>query len=218
MSTDAYLRANAVKAFRGAVVPAGRHVEDGEFQSLFEALAKEQTVKGKRDLALLSVARATGARREELTSLDLADLDLRSMVVRIDGKGRRERESVLASWVRGPLQAWLAVRKSIPGPLFAVVRHNGQVSSPLKRLTNPGMDGVLRKRLAQFELESFSWHDVRRSYVTSRLDDGADLRAIMLQVGHTNPKTTMRYDRREKRKLQAIARSVPSPFSGGGSK
>ncbi|HEX8861439.1 MAG TPA: site-specific integrase [Actinomycetes bacterium] len=214
MSTDAFHRAIAVQSYKGSVLPAGRHISEDEFQALFAALSKDESIRGKRDLALFCVARSCGARCEELTNLTLADLDMRSLTIRIDGKGRKERESVLAPWCRSPLEHYLKVRGTLEGSLFSVLRRNGKVANPPARITLSGMQLILEKRIAEHSLQPFTWHDLRRSLVSDLLDDGADLRAVMLQVGHANPKTTLRYDRREEKRLKAIARNVASPFGG----
>jgi integrase len=214
MTTDAYHRAVDIKPFRGKVLPTGRHITDEEFRELFNHLAQDDSPRGRRDLALFAVARTTGARREELTLLDLDDLDLPNLKVRIQGKGRRERESALAPWVRSPLERYLAIRGTLEGPLFTVLKRNGQPFNPPKRISLPGMQHILKHRLGIHDLKGFCWHDLRRSLVTDLLDDGADLEAVMHQVGHSNPKTTLRYSRRGEEKLRQVVRSVPSPFGG----
>jgi site-specific recombinase XerD len=214
MSTDQFHRAIAVQGYKGSVLPHGRHIGEEEFKALFTALATDDSARGRRDLALFAVARSSGARCEELTNLNLADLDLPSLTIRIDGKGRRERESVLASWCRTPLERYLKVRGTLAGPLFSVLRRNGRVANPPARVTLSGMQNILEKRVAEHGLEPFTWHDLRRSLVSDLLEGGADLRATMLQVGHSNPKTTLRYDRREQKRLQQQARNVASPFGG----
>jgi site-specific recombinase XerC len=219
MTTDQYQRAVSVPMYTGAVVPAGRHIAGDEFARLFSALATDKTPRGLRDLALFAIARATGARRTEMTNIDVEHLNLQDMTVRVFGKGRRERESALSEWVRAPLVAWLGVRGTVSGALFVRLGRRGQpLVNPPRRLSSSGMQDILERRQAEFNLAHFTWHDFRRSLVTDLLDDGYDLEAAGKQVGHTNPKTTMRYSRRDARKLQQVARAIPSPFSGSDAK
>jgi site-specific recombinase XerD len=214
ITTDQYSRATAMPQFRGAVIPAGRCLSDEEFQAFFKALAADKSNRGIRDLALFSVARSSGARSHELVGIDIADLDLNGLTVVLNGKGRRQRESALAPWCRSPLRAWLAVRGTMEGPLFTILRRNGKPANPPQPITMGGMRLILWSRIQEHGLQHFGWHDLRRSLVTNLLDSGADLEAVMKQVGHKDPKTTLRYSRREARKLQQIARSIESPFGG----
>jgi len=212
MSSDQYSRGAAVQSFRGQAIPTGRHISDEEWHALFAAVAADTSPRGRRDLALFALARATGARRSSLVGINVEDVNLTDLEVRILGKGRREYIAAFGAWCRGPLTAWLKVRGSEDGPLFVRMNRNGK---PLvnNRLSSSGMQEVLERRIRDHNLEPWTWHDARRSMVTSILDaDGHDLEAAMVQANHSNPRTTLRYSRRESRKLRSTARAIPSPF------
>jgi integrase len=218
MTTDAYHRAVAIPSFRGTMLPVGRHIEGEEFQRLFAILTDDTSPRGRRDLALFAIARSSGARREELTEIQLDDMNLSALTVVINGKGRKQREVALAPWVRPLVMAWLNVRGTVEGPLFCILRRNGKPSNPPKPITNSGMQDILRRRIAEHGLTPFGWHDIRRTMITDILDAGHDVEAAQKQAGHSDPKQTLRYSRREAKKLQQVARAIPSPFGDGGAK
>jgi integrase len=103
MSADAYQRATSVKRFRGTTIPAGRHIEDSEASSFLAMVAEDSSPRGQRDLALFALAYSTGARREELSTLTPADVDLRARTVTIrHGKMNRQRIVKFSPWVAEP--------------------------------------------------------------------------------------------------------------------
>jgi integrase/recombinase XerD len=96
-----------------------------------------------------------------------------------------------------------------------VLRRNGKPSNPPARISLAGMDEILKRRIAEHNLQAFGWHDIRRTMITDILEAGHDVEAAQRQAGHKDPKMTLRYSRREAKKLQAIARSIADPFAGG---
>ena len=154
MTTDQYPRASSVPMYTGAVVPAGRHIGADEFRRLFSALARDKTARGLRDLAL-------------------------------SGKGRRERISALAPWVRAPLVAWLGVRGTVSGAVFVRLGRTGQpLVNPPRRISSSGMQDILERRIAEYNLAPFTWHDFRRSLFTDLLEDGYDLETAGSRSAH----------------------------------
>ncbi len=71
---------------------------------------------------------------------------------------------------------------------------------------------MLKKRQAQAELESFSWHDMRRTTAGDLLDVGVDLVTVQKVLGHANPTTTARYDRRPEAVKQAAIAKLQVPY------
>src|SRR5437867_9597125 len=108
------------------------------------------------------------------------------------------------------LTAWLAVRGSEQGPLFAPVDKAGRIV--LRRLTPESVFDRLAALARRAGISRFSPHDMRRSFISDLLDNGADLSVVQAMAGHANPATTARYDRRGERAKQRAAGLLVVPY------
>ena len=150
-------------------------------------------VAGRRDRAILELLYATGLRVGELVSLDLEQVDLAGGVVRVMGKGGKERIVPFGSKASKALRAWLEVSAELRGrpasrsdALFLNL-HGG-------RLTDRSVRRILDRRLVEAAVASrVSPHALRHSFATHLLGAGADLRAIQEMLGHASLSTTQRY-------------------------
>jgi integrase/recombinase XerC len=147
---------------------------------------------GRRDRAILELFYASGLRLSEVESLDLDSIDLSRRMVRVLGKGRKERIVPFNHAAEQSLRAWLKDRASIAArgnrrePLF--VNFRGQ------RLTGRSIDRLLRRYVRQFTTQpGVSPHALRHSFATHLLGRGADLRTIQELLGHSRISTTQRY-------------------------
>jgi len=138
-----------------------------------------------RDRAILETFYSTGCRIAELASLSRSEVDLGSGVVRLRGKGRKERLAVLG----GPALA--AVRKAIeawPGSDAVFANKSG------KRLSVRGARRVVEKYAGRAGIgKRVTPHTFRHSFATHMLDRGADLRSVQELLGHANIQTTQIY-------------------------
>jgi integrase/recombinase XerC len=149
---------------------------------------------GIRDRAILEFLYATGIRVGELARLDLEDVDFSGGVVRVFGKGRKERMVPFGSKAHAALRRWLecssAWRHSgspSPEALFLNFRDGG-------RLTDRSVRRILDRRLQEAAiLAKLSPHALRHTFATHMLGAGADLRAIQELLGHASLSTTQRY-------------------------
>ena len=150
---------------------------------------------GVRDRAWLELFYSTGMRVSELAGLDVADVDLAEGLVRVRGKGKKERISPLGSRAGEAIVAYLESREAIrarfpgadPRALFLNLRDGG-------RLTPRSLRTLLSKWVVQCGiLRRVSPHALRHTFATHLLDAGADLRAIQELLGHENLSTTQRY-------------------------
>ena len=89
----------------------------------------------------------------------------------------------------------------------------GRIS--LRRLSGQGIWHILQKRGDQAGVESFTPHDLRRSCITDLLAGGADIFVVQQLAGHSDPKTTMRYDRRGEEAKRTASRKLRVPYFGG---
>ena len=169
-------------------------------QYLPKVLSAEQTghllhhpLAGKRllvlrDLAIFELLYSCGLRVSELTGLDIAAVDLVAAVVRVLGKGRKERLLPVGRPACSALQAYLAERGQVAplDPLF--VNHRGG------RLSARSVQRSLKIRLLHFGLPTdVTPHALRHSFATHLLDAGADLRVIQELLGHASLSTTQKY-------------------------
>ena len=140
-----------------------------------------------RDRAILEVLYSAGLRIHELTGLNDDDLDVLGEVVRVRGKGKKERLAPLGAPAVEVLQKYLDERgRSARGPLF--VNRFGD------RLTPRSVQRMLKKYLMQAGLDpSLTPHKLRHSFATHMLDAGADLRSVQELLGHANLSTTQIY-------------------------
>ena len=140
-----------------------------------------------RDKAILETLYSGGLRIHELTGLNDDDLNVLGEVVRVRGKGKKERLTPLGAPAIAAVQKYLELRpRRAPGPLFAN-RLGG-------RLTPRSVQRMLKKYLIAAGLDpSLTPHKLRHSFATHLLDAGADLRSVQELLGHANLSTTQIY-------------------------
>ena len=148
---------------------------------------------GLRDRAILETMYSAGLRVSELVGLSQGDLDLQAGVVRVRGKGRRERLAPIGSYASRALRRWLRVRKLSPtepagaeAPVFT--------NKFGRRLTTRSVGRMLGKYLRQTGLDTRTTpHSLRHSFATHLLDRGADIRSVQELLGHKSLVTTQIY-------------------------
>jgi integrase/recombinase XerC len=141
-----------------------------------------------RDRAIVETLYSCGLRIGELTGLDIQGLDLAAGLVRVLGKGRKERIVPVGRKAREALQRYLEARgpAAADAPLF--INHRGG------RLTARSIQRQLKVRLLQAGiLKEATPHALRHSFATHLLAGGADLRAIQELLGHASLSTTQKY-------------------------
>ncbi len=144
-----------------------------------------------RDRAILELLYSSGLRVGELVSLDVRDVDLETAVVRVIGKGRKERMVPVGRKAVEALGKYLEARRSMErgrdcGALFLNYRGG--------RLTARSAARIVEKYLRKAGIPGKgSPHSLRHSFATHLLDAGADLRGIQELLGHANLSTTQKY-------------------------
>jgi integrase/recombinase XerC len=141
-----------------------------------------------RDRAIVETLYSCGLRVSELTGLNVGSVDLREGLVRVLGKGRKERIVPIGSKAREALDEYLVARGNPADeePLF--LNHRGG------RLTPRSVERNLKVQLLKAGiLKDATPHALRHSFATHLLDGGADLRAIQELLGHASLSTTQKY-------------------------
>lgn len=162
-------------------------------ERLLEAASVGDTPASLRDRALLEVLYGTGARISEATGLDVDDVLGEDGVVRLRGKGGKERVVPLGSFAAAALEAWLVRGR----PAFA---GEGRGTPALflntrgGRLSRQSAWAVLRTCAERAGLEGhLSPHTLRHSFATHLLEGGADVRVVQELLGHASVTTTQVY-------------------------
>ena len=211
MNAETYQRAADLKNIRSETLPTGRALTKKELQKLFLACTG---ANGARDAAMISVLYGGGLRRSEAVSLSIADYNRETGELQVRaGKGRKDRTVYATNGSKDALEAWLAVRGEEPGPLFWPGDGKGR---PLvnRRMTDQTVRLMLRRRAKQAKIrESFTPHDLRRTFISDLLDAGADLPVVQRMAGHANIQTTARYDRRGEESKRRASELLHVPFN-----
>jgi integrase/recombinase XerC len=149
---------------------------------------------GNRDRAIFETLYSAGLRVSELVGINLDDLDLEDGLVRVRGKGKRERLAPLGSFAIKAIEQWMGNR--VP----AVKQRAGDGGDPLflnkfgQRLTTRSIGRMLEKYLKLTGLDSrTSPHTIRHSFATHLLNGGADIRSVQELLGHKSLVTTQIY-------------------------
>lgn len=185
--------------------PQGAAAESAAASTAQGAAAAEGAA-ALRDRAMFELLYGTGVRVGELVALDVRDVDLHGGVVRVWGKGGKERVLPLPGQARQALARWLNARRhrgALAEPLFPSLR--GRRGAAPGRLDPRDVRRRLRKRALEAGLPGrVHPHRLRHSYATHLLDMGADLRAIQELLGHASLSTTQRYTAVSAERLVAV--------------
>ena len=170
-------------------------LEVAQVEALLEA-PDGDTRAGVRDRALLELLYATGVRVSELVGLNLDDLGLTERLLRVRGKGKKERQVPFGEKAGEALARWLQLRPLVQAgrargtgatrALFLNLR-GGRLSD---RSVRRSLDGYVHHVAAHLRV---SPHTLRHSFATHLLNAGADLRVIQELLGHASLSTTQKY-------------------------
>ena len=195
-------------------VPAGlpKALTEAEVTLLLEQVEGESPI-ARRDRAILEVLYGTGARISEVCALSLGDVDLDAGLLRLFGKGSKERVVPIGRWARVALADWLddGGRAVIAPEQFAKRSDADAVFLNARggRLGRQGAWAVVRKHGDAAGLGSrLTPHVLRHSCATHMLDHGADIRAVQELLGHASIATTQVYTMVSNERLFAVYESA----------
>jgi len=169
----------------------------------------EDSVLLCRDRAILELLYAAGLRVSELTGLNLTDVDEKDQVVRVLGKGRKERVVPYGAKAAEAMRLYWPIREKLlqenqanqkkPDVNAVFLNYRG------RRLTTRSVGRLVKKYV---KLVNINWdlhpHSLRHAFATHLLADGADLRAIQELLGHSSLSTTQKYTHASVRQLMDI--------------
>jgi len=183
-----------------------RHLRPGEIENLLESVDGTEPL-ARRNRALLEMLYATGLRVGELVGLDWSDVDSAGRVLRVLGKGGKERmvpfgqpaARALAAW----REHWASVRNFADDSEPVFLNYRGE------RLSARSVRRVLDRAVAAASLAAgVHPHALRHSFATHLLEGGADLRAIQELLGHSSLATTQRYTHVDVDRLLTVYREA----------
>jgi integrase/recombinase XerC len=172
-------------------------------------LKLEDSLLLRRDRAILELLYAAGLRVSELTGLNLVDMDQKDRVVRVIGKGRKERIVPYGTKAAEALGLYWPQREKLLRDNFRQPSGTNPDAIFLnymgRRLTQRSVGRIVKKYV---RLVNINWdlhpHSLRHAFATHLLADGADLRAIQELLGHQSLSTTQKYTHASIRQLMDI--------------
>ncbi len=197
-------------AASGGSIPAKRRLATALASAKGATKTASEGLLLRRDRALLELLYAAGLRVSELTGLNLEDLETKERVLRVRGKGNKERIVPYGSKAQEAMEKYWPLREQLlqqttgsGGARRAVPRTNAVfLNYAGGRLTQRSVGRIVKKYV---RLVNINWdlhpHSLRHAFATHLLADGADLRAIQELLGHQSLSTTQKYTHASIRQL-----------------
>jgi integrase/recombinase XerC len=150
-----------------------------------EGIPSDLTRQKLRDLAIIETFYSTGIRVSELVAIKKGDIDFQSGLVRVLGKGRKERVVPIGERAMQVIRAYLQQAVLLGEALFC--NRKGTA------LTTRSVHRIVKHAMLQIGRSASSPHTLRHSFATHLLEGGADLRSVQEMLGHASLSTTQRY-------------------------
>jgi tyrosine recombinase XerC len=198
LTREGYLKANPIASLSSP--KQEKHLPvfltEEEVTRLIEAaLPKDE--QGLRDRAILETFYSTGIRISELAGLGIKDIDFIGGIVKVMGKGKKERLAPIGEQALLTIRNYLAKRKKQADALF--------LNKSSRRISTRGIRNIVKKyiRLASIK-QGVSPHTLRHSFATHLLNRGADLRSVQELLGHVNLSSTQIYTHLTTERLKSV--------------
>jgi len=175
-------------------------LDQGRIVDLITAPIKKN-ITGFRDRAIMEVLYSTGIRVSELVGLDCENVDFIAGVIKVRGKGKKERIALLGKEAQRAVRDYVQERQVSGNDRTKALFLNKQG----KRLSDRGIRRLINKYVRQCSIEKkISPHSIRHSFATHMLNNGADLRSVQELLGHKNLSTTQIYTHLGTQKIKEI--------------
>ncbi len=179
---------------RGKMLPV--YLTQAEARKIL-AIPDRATDEGVRDYAMLTLLLMTGIRLSEIVGLDISDIEFEGGVIRVLGKGRKERLVPINGGASGAVRSWLEIRPASEAPSLFLSKKGDRVS----RRT---IQHVVRKTVKAAGLDPrVSPHKLRHTFATSLYAEEVDLRDIQELLGHSDISSTSIYTHTNVEKVRA---------------
>ena len=188
------------------------HLDRTQMETLLAAAAtraQEKRFTDVRDLAILELFYSAGLRLSELRGVNRGDLDLLGGLVKVRGKGRKERIVPVGSHAQRALREYERARDQLIARVGAKADRTACfLSSRGARMSPKTLHNAVVARLKEVdEGAGLSAHALRHTFATHLLDQGADLRAVQELLGHASVSTTQIYTHTSVERLKQVHRS-----------
>jgi integrase/recombinase XerD len=195
VTRETYDEIGEIKNAKGKRLTKARAVSAEDQHSLFNII--DNSTVGVRDKTILYLFLKCGLRLNELCDLQYPrDVDVINKVLTPIGKGDKEREIPLGTEAFSCLIKWIReVRGEYQGYFVCRVWRSGELKENAP-LSHSGVRYILQKCIKIALVQTFSPHDLRRTFGTDLLRKGVDIFLVQELLGHSNPATTKRYDMR----------------------
>ena len=178
-------------------------VRENDIVSLMEEPIKNpitNEIEGERDHAILEMLYATGLRLSELLSINICDIDRKSKLVKVMGKGGKERIVPIGKVALNSIESYLkklgkSIRSSYEDPLF--------VNKKGKRLPKRTLQRRIKKYL-EVTMGGGTVHTLRHTFATHLVNSGADILTVKELLGHSSLSSTQHYTRLNLEKIKKV--------------
>ena len=180
------------------------------YKNIKEALTfpDENSAIGIRDQAILELFYGTGMRLSELSNLELNDIDFVNGLIKVSGKGNKQRLLPLGEFATQSLKKYMEVREQLLKKTIIKDVQTIFLNRYGKPLSSRGIQRRVEKYLQLVSTGGTSPHVLRHSFATHLLDEGADLMAVKELLGHSDLSTTQIYTHVSTERLKEIYRQA----------
>ncbi len=214
LSIEGERRDDPAAELEGVRVPSGipKPLTEAQVTSLLDAVVITEPIH-RRDLALIELLYATGARISEAVGLSIGEIDLDARLVRLYGKGAKERIVPFGSTAAAALDDWFSPSgRALVVPDKWRSRDDAEavfLNTRGGRLTRQAAWQVIKKYGTRVGIgDELSPHVLRHSCATHLLDHGADLRVVQEMLGHASISTTQIYTKVSQERLWDVYRAA----------
>ncbi len=190
--------------------PLPKYLGESAIDKLLTTAKEDESVKGRRDEAILELLYATGMRVSELCNLPASVLARGQSTLVVRGKGNKERMIPLGLPALRAVEAWLAVRQPKTSRWLFPAANN-----PAKPIARDSVARMLKKLAADAGVppSTLSPHVLRHSFASHLLAGGADLRSVQQMLGHADIATTEIYTHVQEERLTSLVKNS-HPLAG----
>ena len=151
------------------------------------------TFEGIRDKSILEIFYSTGVRISELININIHDIDLEKKLIKVIGKGKKERYVIIGKEALNSLNDYLKIRGKISDENNSFL-YTSIIKSRLSHISEKKVYNIVKGYLMMISKnEKLSPHSLRHSFATHLLDNGADLMAVKDLLGHKDLSSTQVY-------------------------